>query len=205
MRIRDWSSDVCSSDLSALAQDVKIGIVGGISGPSAALAPPMIQASKLAVEHVNAQGGILDGRKLVAVVGDSACSQQGGTDAAAKAVNVEQVVAMVGPYCSGATLAAANTVNIPAGVVMISPSATSPELTTLQDKDLVFRTAPSDSFQGKALARRLLADGTDKVAVAYLNNDYGKDFAEAFRSEFEAKGGEVAGYAAHEEDRKSVV
>src|SRR3546814_18508824 len=91
MRIRDWSSDVCSSDLSALAQDVKIGIVGGISGPIAALAPPMIQASKMAVEHVNAQGGILDGRKLVAVVGDSACSQQGGTDAAAKAVNVEHV------------------------------------------------------------------------------------------------------------------
>src|SRR3546814_20015748 len=73
----------------------------------------MIQASKLAVEHVNAQGGILDGRTLVAVVGDSACSQQGGTDAAAKAVNVEQVVAMVGPYCSGATLDADNTVNIP--------------------------------------------------------------------------------------------
>src|SRR3546814_9955295 len=94
----------------------------------------MIQASKLAVEHVNAQGGLLGGKKLVAVVGDSACSQQGGTDAAAKAVNVEQVVAMVGPYCSGATLAAANTVSIPAGVVMISPSATSPELTTLDRK-----------------------------------------------------------------------
>src|SRR3546814_10644404 len=86
----------------------------------------MIQASKLAVEHVNAQGGLLGGKKLVAVVGDSACSQQGGTDAAAKVVNVEQVVAMVGPFCSGETLAAANSVTIPAGVVMISPSATSP-------------------------------------------------------------------------------
>src|SRR3546814_11908182 len=88
-------------------------------------------------------------------------SQQVGTDAAAKVVNVEQVVAMVGPFCSGETLAAANTVNIPAGVVMISPSATSPELTTLKDNDLVFRTAPSDSFQGQALARKLLADGTE--------------------------------------------
>src|SRR3546814_19531635 len=64
-------------------------------------------------------------------------SQQVGTDAAAKVVNVEQVVAMVGPFCSGETLAAANTVNIPAGVVMLSPSATSPELTTLKDNDLV--------------------------------------------------------------------
>src|SRR3546814_16644630 len=63
---------------SALAQEVKIGLVGGISGPIAALAPPMIQASKLAVEHVNAQGGLLGGKKLVAVVGDAACSQQIG-------------------------------------------------------------------------------------------------------------------------------
>jgi len=187
----------------ALAQEVKIGLVGGISGPIAALAPPMIQASQLAVEHVNAQGGLLDGRKMVAVVGDSACSQQGGTDAATKAVNVEQVIGLVGPFCSGATLAAANTVTIPAGVVLISPSATSPELTGLKDNDTVFRTAPSDSYQGQALARKLLADGTKKVAVAYLNNDYGKGFAEAFRSEFEDKGGEIAGFSAHEEGKAS--
>lgn len=187
----------------ALAQEVKIGVVGGISGPIAALAPPMIQASKLAVEQVNAQGGLLGGQKLAAVIGDSACSQQGGSDAASKAVNVERVVAMVGPYCSGATLAAANTVTIPAGVVLVSPSATSPELTTLKDNDLVFRTAPSDSFQGQALARKLLADGTKKAAVAFLNNDYGKGFAEAFRREFEAKGGEIAGYSAHEDGKAS--
>src|SRR3546814_18210870 len=110
---------------------------------------------------------------------------------------------MVGPFCSGETLAAANTVNIPAGVVMISPSATSPELTTLKDNDLVFRTAPSDSFQGQALARKLLADGTEKVAVAYLNNDYGKGFADAFRLAFAAKGGEIAGFSAHEDGKTS--
>jgi branched-chain amino acid transport system substrate-binding protein len=185
------------------AAEVKIGVLGGISGPIAALAPPMIEASKMAVAHVNAQGGILKGDTLAAVIGDSACSPQGGTDAATKAVNVEGVVALVGPYCSGATLAAANSVAIPAGVVLVSPSATSPELTKLDDKDLVFRTAPSDSYQGQALARRMLADGNKKVAVAYLNNDYGKGFAEAFKSEFEAKGGEIAGYAAHEGDKAS--
>ena len=187
----------------ALADDVKIGVVGGISGPIAALAPPMIDASKLAVAHVNEQGGLLGGQNLVAVIGDSSCSQQGGTDAANKAVNVEGVVAMVGPYCSGATLAAANSVTIPAGVVLVSPSATSPELTKLDDKDLVFRTAPSDSYQGQALARKLLDDGTKKVAVAYLNNDYGKGFAESFRGEFEGKGGEIAGFSAHEEGKAS--
>ncbi|WP_193367485.1 ABC transporter substrate-binding protein [Pelagibius marinus] len=187
----------------ALAEDVKVAVISGISGPIAALAPPIIDASRLAIAQVNDQGGILGGRKLMAVVGDSSCSPQGGTDAATKAVNVEGVVAIVGPGCSGATLAAANSVAIPAGVVLVSPTATSPEVTRLEDKDLVFRTAPSDSYQGQALARSLLARGVKKVAVAYINNDYGKGFAEAFRAEYENKGGIVAGYAAHEEGKAS--
>src|SRR3546814_17593500 len=66
---------------SALAQAVKIGLVGGISGPIAALTPPMIQTSNLAVDDVTAKGGMLGGKKLVAVVGASACSLQGATDA----------------------------------------------------------------------------------------------------------------------------
>src|SRR3546814_20634117 len=94
----------------------------------------MIQASKLAVEHVNAQGGILDGRKLVAVVGDSACSQQGGTHAAAKAVNVQQVVARVGANWSGATLAAAKNVNMREAVALTQTCAKQHKTTTQNGK-----------------------------------------------------------------------
>jgi amino acid/amide ABC transporter substrate-binding protein, HAAT family (TC 3.A.1.4.-) len=72
---------------------------------------------------------------------------------------------------------------------MITPSGTSPEITKLNDKDLVYRTLPSDDYQGRALARTLKARGIDKVAVAYLNNDYGKGLAESFKAEFEANGG----------------
>jgi hypothetical protein len=64
----------------AHAQDVKIGLMAAISGPIAALAPPMAAASKLAVTHVNEQGGILKGGKLEAVLGDSACNPQNATD-----------------------------------------------------------------------------------------------------------------------------
>lgn len=53
----------------AHAQNVRIGLLGGISGPIAAMAPPMIQASQLAVAQINAQGGILKGGKLEVVVG----------------------------------------------------------------------------------------------------------------------------------------
>ena len=67
----------------------------------------------------------------------------------------------------------------------------------------MFRTIPSDEYQGQALARTLLDRGTKKVAVSYINNDYGKGIAEAFKKEFEAKGGEIAGYEAHEENKSS--
>ncbi|MBN9668925.1 ABC transporter substrate-binding protein [Roseibium aggregatum] len=184
--------------------DVKIGLIGGVSGPIAAMAPAMIDASQLAVQQVNEQGGIGDGEKLVAVVGDSACNPQNGTDAATKAVNIEGVAGIVGPHCSGAVLAAAGSVTIPAGIVMITPSGTSPEITSLEDKGTVFRTVPSDDYQGRALARTMKDMGYEKVAVAYLNNDYGTGLANAFKAEFvdELKG-EITQFAAHEDAKAS--
>jgi branched-chain amino acid transport system substrate-binding protein len=183
--------------------DVKIGLLGGVSGPIAAMAPPMISGAELAIKQVNDQGGILKGEKLVGVVGDSACNPQGGTDAATKAVNIEGVSAIVGPHCSGAVLAAAGSVTIPAGVTVITPSGTSPEITNLKDNDTVFRTVPSDDYQGRALARTLREQGYEKVAVAYINNDYGTGLANAFKDEFESQGGEIAGFAAHEDGKAS--
>ncbi|MTH95797.1 ABC transporter substrate-binding protein [Roseibium sp. RKSG952] len=187
----------------AAQADVKIGLLGGVSGPIAAMAPAMIDAAQLAIDEVNAQGGILDGEKLVGVVGDSACNPQGGTDAATKAVNIEGVSAIVGPHCSGAVLAAAGSVTVPAGIVMVTPSGTSPEITGLDDKGLVFRTVPSDDYQGRALARTLHEQGYDSVAVAYVNNDYGTGLANSFKDEFEAKGGKIAGFAGHEDGKAS--
>ena len=187
----------------AQAQDVKIALLGGITGPIAAMAPPMIAAKQLAVAQVNEQGGILNGGKLEGIVGDSACNPQNATDAATKAVNIDRVVGIVGPACSGAVLAASNSVAVPAGVLVITASGTSPQITGISDKDMVFRTVPSDDYQGRALARTLKARGMDKVAVAYLNNDYGKGLAEAFKAEFEAGGGNIAAYSGHEEGKAS--
>jgi branched-chain amino acid transport system substrate-binding protein len=188
----------------AQAQEtVTFGLLGGVSGPIAALAPPIIDASRLAFDEVNAQGGLLDGRMIESVVGDAGCNPQSGGDAASKLVNVEGVAAIVGAHCSGATLAAANTATIPGGVVLISPASTSPAVTALEDNDTVFRTVPSDDYQGAALARTLMAQDYGPVAVTYLNNDYGKGLAEAFRAEYEAQGGQIAAFAAHEEGKAS--
>ncbi|MDX5592418.1 ABC transporter substrate-binding protein [Pseudovibrio sp. SPO723] len=183
--------------------DVKVGLLGGVSGPIAAMAPPMLDAAQLAFQQVNEQGGVAGGQMIEAVVGDSGCNPQNGVDSATKLVNVEQVVGLVGPHCSGAVIAVANSVSVPAGIALLTPSGTSPEITSIEDKDTVMRTVPSDDYQGRALARALLERGTKKVAVAYLNNDYGTGLAESFKAEFEANGGELAGYAAHEEGKAS--
>ncbi|MEP3277717.1 MAG: ABC transporter substrate-binding protein [Stappiaceae bacterium] len=188
---------------SAAADNIKVGIIGGISGPIAAMAPAMVDSAQLAISQVNEQGGIGDGQKIDVVLGDSACNPQNATDSVTKAVNVSGIVALVGPHCSGATIAAANSVTIPAGILLISPSATSPEVTSLDDKDTVFRTVPSDDYQGRALARTVLGNGTKKVAVTYLNNDYGKGLAESFKAEFAGNGGEITDFAAHEEGKAS--
>ena len=188
----------------ATAQEtVTIGVIGGVSGPIAALAPPIMDASRLAFDQVNAQGGLLDGRMIEAAIGDSGCNPQAGGDAASKVLNVDGAIAIVGAHCSGATLSAANSVTIPAGRVLISPASTAPALTDLEDDDTVFRTAPADDYQGAALARTLAAQGYGPIAVTYLNNDYGVGLAEAFRAEYEAQGGEIAAFAAHEEGKAS--
>lgn len=189
-----------SATASAQNQDnVKVGVIGGITGPIANMAPAMIDAAELAIKHVNDQGGLSSGAKIEAVTYDSACNPQGATDAATKAVNVDSVIGIVGPHCSGAVIAAANSVTVPSDTIIITPSGTSPEITNIDDNDLVFRTVASDAYQGIALARTLYDRGTSEIAVTYLNNDYGKGLADAFKNEFESLGGTISGYAAHEE------
>lgn len=185
----------------AMAADVKVGILGDITGPIESLAPPIVAAAKLAFDGVNANGGILNGDKLVVVTGDSACDPSVAGPAADKLVNTEQVVGIVGAFCTGATIGAATAAGIPGGVLMISPSATAPALTTLDDKDLVFRTAPSDAFQGVKLADLLIQKGIKSVAMTYVNNDYGKGLADVFRANFTKEGGKISADVSHEDGK----
>lgn len=184
----------------ALAEDVKIGILGDLTGPIESLAPPIVAGAQLAFDQVNAQGGILGG-KIVSITGDSACDPSVAGPAADKLVNTDQVSAIVGAFCTGATIGAATAAGIPGGVVMISPSASAPALTTLADNDLVFRTTPSDAFQGVKMAELLLSKGIKDVAVTYVNNDYGKGLADVFVATFTAGGGTVSANVAHEDGK----
>ena len=182
--------------------DVKVGFLTGFTGPLKSLAPGMYKGAKLAAKHVNDQGGILDGQQIIMPSGDSTCSDvTAAADAAAHLVEDENVLAIVGPLCSGAAMAIYKNVTIPAGITVVSPSATSPAITSLDDGDLVFRTSPSDVYQGRIMARLLLSKGIKHIVITYVDNDWGKGISAELSSAFEAAGGKVAGNMAHEEGK----
>jgi ABC-type branched-chain amino acid transport systems, periplasmic component len=85
---------------SADADDIKLGILFDVTGPVANFVPPLLDAVKLAVDEVNANGGILGGQKLQMIVGDTKGTAQGSIDAATKLVNVDNVAAIVGALTS---------------------------------------------------------------------------------------------------------
>ena len=96
-----------SAAVPALAADVKVGILGDITGPIEALAPPIVAGAQLAFDEVNAQGGILGGGKIIVSTGDSACDPSVAGPAADKLVNTDKVTGIVGAFCTGATIGAA--------------------------------------------------------------------------------------------------
>ncbi len=185
------------------AADINVGSVAGVTGPIAELVAPIVAGRNLAAEHVNSQGGLLEGDTYNLVLADSQCDPKAGVDAGGKVVNVEQVVAIIGASCSGATNGMVQSVTIPAGVVALSDSATAPSITDLEDKDLVFRVAPSDAYQGLALAQLAIDQGYKKLAMTYANDDYNAGIATVFEASFKELGGEITANQAHEPNKPS--
>ena len=186
----------------AMAQDTgaTIGFIGGFTGPIESLTPPIFAGAELVVKQVNEQGGILGGEfKLVSA--DGACDATAAAAAADRVINTDNVTAVVGALCTGETIGAFNGSGLSGNVVFISPASSAPALTTLEDNDLVYRTTPSDALQGVKLAELLIAKGVMDIAVTYVNNDYGKGFADALSAAYTAGGGTIAANVAHEEGK----
>lgn len=184
---------------------VKVGNPMAVTGPIPDLVKPISAAVDLAAKHINEQGGMFaDGQALEVVRADSACDPTAAVDAVTKLINVDRVVGIVGPVCSGATIAQAESVSIPAGVVTLSVSASSPAISTMEDgTDLVFRAAASDAYQGVALADLTIANGIKEIAISYANDDYNAAIAKVYAKEYEARGGKVVSIEAHEPNKAS--
>tara|TARA_B100000929_G_scaffold140316_1_gene111076 strand:- start:211 stop:1392 length:1182 start_codon:yes stop_codon:yes gene_type:complete len=181
--------------------DVTIGELQGFTGPLESMIGAMSGGANLAVTEANASGKYLQGTINI-VQGDSMCIDAAVAIALAeKMINDDNVIAIMGPNCSGNTGAVISNVLVPNGVVAISPSATSPALTDLEDGGWFFRTAPSDARQGPVIASVAIARGQTDVAVSYVNNDYGKGLADVFATAYEALGGTITVMAGHEDDK----
>ena len=185
-----------------IAEDVKVGVILGFTGPIESLTPEMAAGAELALAEASKSGNFLGGQTVVSIRGDSTCiDAAAATSVAERLITADGVAAIMGADCSGVTTAIANNVAVPNGVVMVSPSATSPALSTINDKGLFYRTAPSDARQGEVLAIILQSRGIDEVAVTYTNNDYGKGLADSFAAAFKAVGGKISISAAHEDGK----
>ncbi len=193
----------CTLAISSVATaDIKVGLLLGFTGPIESLAPGIAMGAELALKEASDSGKLLKGEKIEVFRGDSTCvDSAAATSVAERMVTSDSVVAIVGAACSGVTTAVANNVAVPKGIPMISPSATSPALTTIEDKGLFFRTAPSDARQGQILAEVAVARGVKNVAITYTNNDYGKGLADVFSTAYTELGGKVSITAAHEDGK----
>lgn len=186
----------------ASAEDIKIGVILGFTGPIESMTPDMGDGAELAMSEVSDSGALLGGSTVTPVRGDSTCIDSGAATAVAeRQITSDGVKGIMGADCSGVTGAILANVALANGMVMISPSATSPGLSTAEDNGLFFRTAPSDARQGVVMTEVLMEDGIKEVAVTYTNNDYGKGLADAFQAAFEAAGGTVTINASHEDGK----
>merc|ERR1712000_162600 len=181
--------------------EIKMGIILGFTGPIESLTPAMRDSAKLAFKEASDSGALLGGETIIVLEADSTCVDSAAATTAAEGLVAQGVAAIMGADCSGVTGAIASNVAVPNGVVMISPSATSPGLTTLDDKGLFFRTTPSDARGGQILADITKDRGIKSVAVTYTNNDYGKGLADVYEAAVKAHGIAVTTVLAHEDGK----
>lgn len=153
---------------------IVLGMHIPLSGSSADIGPYMKNGAQLAVDEINAAGGVL-GRKLRLQVEDDACDPKTAVAAANKLVAADATVS-VGGYCSGATLPTLPIFN-KRKIPMIIPAANSNELVA-QRLEHVFLINGTGSQQADAAVDWLTKEGAKNVAVIDDNTSYSKDIAD---------------------------
>ncbi len=170
---------------------IQLGAILSTTGALASVGYQQLQAALLAVDQVNAAGGVL-GQELELVHKDDGTEEDRGGPAAQALADLH-VPVVFGAAGSAISLKASE-VLVPANIVLISASSTTPLLSTASDDGLVFRTCPSDALQGKLLAKRARMLGHSRVALVYLPGAYGEGLASAFSQAFVAAGGQAPAF-----------
>ncbi|NOR23528.1 MAG: ABC transporter substrate-binding protein [Desulforhopalus sp.] len=169
---------------------IKFGVAGPHSGDLASYGLPTVNAAKLVIDKVNANGGI-NGKMVEMLVEDDVCKPEISTNTATKLVS-DGVEVVLGHICSGATIAAMP-IYKDSGILVMSPSATSDELTLSGDYPNFFRTIAPNAAQSPAMVDFAINKlGLNKIAIIHDKGDYGKPLAEGAKKYVETSGkGEV--------------
>ncbi len=170
-----------------LSEPFVIGAMDALTGVAESYGNPIQQAKLLALEEINAAGGI-NGRELQIIFEDSKCAAQDAITAYNKLTDADGVKVILGTTCSGALLGAAPRAQED-GVVFLSASATSPDIASAGD--YIFRTAINDVRLGIDMGNTMWVDGIRTVSTITESTDYAEGTRRTAVARFEELGGSV--------------
>lgn len=168
---------------------VKIGSIGPLSGQYAVYGSDCKNGIELAVQEINAAGGI-NGQPFEVIYEDDEGNNEKSVSAYKKLVTKDGVKLIIGSLTSGCTQAIAPLAQAQK-VVLIAPAATAPAIT--ETGDFIFRTCFIDPFQGTVGGKFAVQElGSKKAGILYdAGNDYSVGLMENFEKEFVAGGGKI--------------
>ena len=169
----------------AASAEVKLGLAGPVTGPSASTGIQMKSGVEQAIADINAQGGVL-GEKFVLSVGDDVSDPKQGVSVANQFVG-QGIQFVVGDYNSGVSIPASE-VYQENGILQITPASTNPTFTERKMWN-VFRTCGRDDQQGQVAGDYIATHfAGKKVAIVQDKTTYGKGLADETRKVMNAKG-----------------
>jgi branched-chain amino acid transport system substrate-binding protein len=174
---------------------IKIGVYGDMTGPTSSFGQSTKNGIDLAVEEINAAGGV-NGKKLLVVSEDDQGRPEQAKTVVSKLLSQDKVQALLGEVASTNSLAAAPVAQ-EAKIPMITPSSTNPKVTEVGD--FISRVCFIDPFQGSVMAK--FSANTLKAKTAAIlgdvNSDYSKGLTQFFEEEFTRLGGKVVAKEAY--------
>ncbi|HCS75225.1 MAG TPA: ethanolamine utilization protein EutJ [Clostridiales bacterium] len=178
---------------------IRIGVNYELTGKVASYGEDSVQGIELAVEEINAAGGI-DGKEIEIVKYDNKSDEALATTLATRLMTQDKVLAVLGPATSGAFKATIPTA-IQNKIPVASGSTTADDITVDDNgvKEYAFRICFSDNYQGTGMANYAIDRLNAAKAVIIVDNssDYGKGLAEAFTNAFKEGGGSIVAQEAY--------
>jgi branched-chain amino acid transport system substrate-binding protein len=178
-----------ASTLVFAADELVIGIQGPLTGNLATYGVKTESGAKLAVEEINAKGGV-NGKKIKLISYDSRADKAEAANATQRLINKDKACAIIGEPTSGATFVIGPIANR-AGVVLISAGATAKGVT--DGKPFVFRDTLLDSDGGPATIKFLMDKFGFKnfALITSVNNDYSVGLSKIFEDAVKKYGGKI--------------